>query len=54
MKWAVGRFAVVEGVLPAADEVAWLTLAVLDVLAEVDNLFRGHFESDCLTQVVEG
>jgi len=46
VKGAIAGAVVVEGVFPAAGELARLAFAILDVLAEVDGLFGGDVETD--------
>ena len=53
MQRAVWRARIVESVFPAWLELARLTFAVLDVLAEVDAFARRYIKTNCLFEVLE-
>ena len=54
MQRTICRPVVVQGVLPAAIKVTGLTLAVSDVLAEIDTFSGRDIKPDRLSQVFEG
>lgn len=54
MQWTVRRPVVVQSVLPAAIKVTGLTLAILDVLAEIDTFLGRDIKTNRLSQIIEG
>ena len=54
MQWTICGPVVVQGVFPAKREIAGLTLAVLDVLAEIDSFLGGDVKTDRRSQIFEG
>ena len=53
MQRAVGRPVIVECVFPTQGELAGLTFAIPDVLAEVDTFLRRNIQSDRISQVLK-
>ena len=54
MQWTVRRPVIVQSVLPAAIKVTGLTLAILDVLAEIDTFLGRDIKTNRLSQIIEG